>query len=78
MSRRRKYSSEFKREAITLTRQPGVSCRQVALEIGIIPNLLSQSVPDTSYVPMPEGVGHQVSETIWSGTSPLWSRTPNG
>lgn len=31
MSRRRKYSPEFKREAIALTRQPGVSCRQVAL-----------------------------------------------
>ncbi|WP_152638780.1 IS3 family transposase [Marinobacter santoriniensis] len=42
MSRRRKYSPEFKREAIALTRQPGVSCRQVALEIGINPNLLSR------------------------------------
>ncbi|VVS97674.1 hypothetical protein MARINON1_60243 [Marinobacter salarius] len=42
MSRRRKYSPEFKREAIALTRQPGVSFRQVALEIGINPNLLSR------------------------------------
>lgn len=42
MSRRRKYSPEFKREAIALTRQPGVSCRQIALEIGINPNLLSR------------------------------------
>jgi transposase len=42
MSRRRKYSPEFKREAIALTRQPGVSCRQIALEVGINPNLLSR------------------------------------
>lgn len=42
MTKRRKYSQEFKREAIALTNQPGVSCRQVALEIGINPNLLSR------------------------------------
>lgn len=42
MTKRRKYSAEFKREAVKLTRQPGVSCRQVALEIGINPNLLAR------------------------------------
>lgn len=42
MTKRRKYSAEFKREAVALTRQPGVSCRQVALEIGITPNLLTR------------------------------------
>ena len=42
MSKRRKYSPEFKREAVALTRQPGVSCRQVALEIGINPNMLTR------------------------------------
>ena len=42
MSKRRKYSPEFKQEAVALTCQPGVSCRQVALEIGINPNLLSR------------------------------------
>jgi transposase len=42
MSKRRKYSAEFKREAIALTHQPGVSCRQVAMEIGINPNMLSR------------------------------------
>lgn len=42
MTQRRQYSPEFKREAIKLTRQPGVSCRQIALEIGINPNLLSR------------------------------------
>lgn len=42
MTKRRKYSPEFKREAVALTKQPGVSCRQVAMEIGINPNLLSR------------------------------------
>lgn len=42
MTKRRKYSPEFKREAVELTRQPGVSCRQVALEIGIDPNMLTR------------------------------------
>lgn len=42
MSKRRKYSPEFKHEAVALTRQPGVSCRQIALEIGISPNLLTR------------------------------------
>ena len=42
MTKRKKYSPEFKREAVALTKQPGVSCRQVAIEIGINPNLLSR------------------------------------
>jgi len=42
MSKRRKFSPEFKREAVVLTRQPGVSCRQIALEVGVNPNLLSR------------------------------------
>ena len=42
MTKRRKYSPEFKREALALTNQPGISCRQVALEIGIAPNLLTR------------------------------------
>ncbi|WP_343801972.1 IS3 family transposase [Marinobacterium maritimum] len=42
MTQRRKYSAEFKREAVALTRQPGVSCRQIALEIGVNPNVLSR------------------------------------
>lgn len=35
MSQRRKYSPEFKREAVELALQPGVSIRQVAEELGI-------------------------------------------
>lgn len=42
MSKRKRYSAEFKREAVAFTRQPGVSCRQVALEIGVNPNMLTR------------------------------------
>jgi len=42
MMKRRRFSAEFKLEAVALSRQPDVSCRQVALEIGINPNLLTR------------------------------------
>lgn len=42
MSKRRRFSPEFKREAIELTRHPGVSVSQVARDLGIRPNLLSR------------------------------------
>ena len=42
MTKRRKYSPEFKREAVLLAQQPDASCRQIALDIGINPNLLSR------------------------------------
>jgi transposase len=42
MTKRRKFSPEFKREAVKLTQQPGISCSQVAFEIGVAPNLLSR------------------------------------
>ena len=42
MSKRRRYSAEFKREALALTRQSDVSCRQIAKEIGINPNMLTR------------------------------------
>ncbi len=47
MSKRRRYSPEFKREAIELVRRSGASCRQVALEIGVVPNLLTRWVRGT-------------------------------
>ena len=42
MTKRSKYSPEFKREAVLLAQQPDASCRQIALDIGINPNLLSR------------------------------------
>jgi len=40
MSKRRKFSSEFKRGAVEQACQPGVSCAQVARELGINSNML--------------------------------------
>ena len=42
MQTRRKYSPEFKHGAVEQARQPGVSCAQVARELGIASNLLSR------------------------------------
>jgi len=39
---RRKYSTEFKREAVELTRDLGVTITQVARELGINPNMLGR------------------------------------
>lgn len=44
MSKRSRYSPEYKREAIALVRRSRTSCRQVALEIGISPNMLTRWV----------------------------------
>ncbi|QNH24297.1 IS3 family transposase [Xanthomonas theicola] len=42
MSKRRKFSVEFKRGALEQASQPGVSCAQVARELGIRDNLLTR------------------------------------
>lgn len=42
MSKRRRYSEEFKRGAVEQARQPAVSCAQVARELGIAANLLTR------------------------------------
>lgn len=42
MQRRRKYSSEYKREAVRLTQEPGVTISQVARELGINPGMLGK------------------------------------
>ena len=42
MSKRRKFSREFKQGAVEQTRQPGVSCAQVARDLGIGANLLTR------------------------------------
>lgn len=42
MSKRRKYSSQFKQGAVEQARQPGVSCAQVARELDIGANLLTR------------------------------------
>ena len=42
MQKRRKYSEEFKREAVNLTNQPGVTQKQIADELGINANMLGR------------------------------------
>ena len=44
MSKRKKYSSEFKREAVELARRSEASWRQIAQEIGVAPSLLNRWV----------------------------------
>lgn len=50
MSTRKRYSAEFKREAVELVRRTGRTCRQTALEIGIGPNLLTRWVREAAPV----------------------------
>ena len=42
MAQRRKFSAEFKREAVELTHRPQASVRQVAQELGVNANVLSR------------------------------------
>lgn len=42
MSRRRKYSKEFKIEAVRLANSPGVTLQQVGEELGVNPQLLGK------------------------------------
>ncbi|HFT6995057.1 TPA: IS3 family transposase, partial [Stenotrophomonas maltophilia] len=42
MSKRRKFSAEFKRGAVEQASQPGISCAQVARELGIRDSLLTR------------------------------------
>jgi transposase len=48
MVRRRKFSDEYKREAVRLATQPGVTKSQVAQELGINANLLGRWCRDFS------------------------------
>jgi transposase-like protein len=42
MSKRRKFSTEYKREAVAMLQSPGVSVSQVAAELGIGANVLGR------------------------------------
>jgi len=44
MSKRKRYSPEYKRELVELVRRSQSSCRQIALEVGINPNMLTRWV----------------------------------
>ena len=42
MPKRRKYSAEFKREAVALANQPGVTKSQIGRELGVNPNMITR------------------------------------
>lgn len=42
MTSRRKYSAEFKREAVVLANQPGVTKAQIGRELEINPNMITR------------------------------------
>lgn len=44
MSKRKRYTAEYKREIVELVRRSKSSCRQVALEVGVNPNMLTRWV----------------------------------
>ena len=48
MANRRKFSDEYKREAVRLATQPGVTKSQVASDLGINANLLGRWCKDYS------------------------------
>jgi transposase len=47
MSKRKRYSPEYKREIVELVRRSQSSCRQIALEVGLNPNMLTRWVRET-------------------------------
>ena len=44
MSKRKRYSPEYKRELVELVRRSQSSCRKIALEVGVNPNMLTRWV----------------------------------
>lgn len=44
MMKRKRYNPEYKREIVELDRQSRSGCRQVALEVGVTPNMLTRWV----------------------------------
>lgn len=44
MPKRKRFSPEYKREIVELVRRSKSSCRQMALEVGINPNMLTRWV----------------------------------
>jgi transposase len=48
MSKRKRYTSEYKRELVELVRRSQSSCRQIALEVGVNPNMLTRWVREAT------------------------------
>ena len=48
MSKRKRYSPEYKQELVELVRRSRSSCRQIALEVGVNPNMLTRWVREAN------------------------------
>jgi len=66
MSKRRKFSPEFKKGAVEQVPQPGVSCARVARELGVGANLLTRwrREADGEGVQAFSGSGHPRDEEV--------------
>ena len=66
MSKRRKFSPEFKRGAVEQASQPGVTCAQVARELGINSSILSRwkREAESDSVHAFSGTGHPRDEEV--------------
>ncbi len=42
MPKRRKYSAEYKREAVAMTNQPGITKSQIGRELGVNPQMITR------------------------------------
>ena len=51
MTTKRKYTAEFKREAVLQTQHPEVSCAQVARELGINSNVIGRWKRELETIP---------------------------
>ncbi len=47
MSKRKRYSPEYKHELVELARRSNSSCRKIALEVGVTPALLTRWVRES-------------------------------
>lgn len=48
MAKRKRYTPEYKREIVDLVRRSQSSCRQIALEVGLNPNMLTRWVREAT------------------------------
>ncbi len=73
MSKRRKFSAEFKRGAVEQASQPGVSCAQVARELGIRDTLLTRWKREAQSPGLsPSGAPEHLGMRSWHASSVSW------
>jgi transposase len=48
MSKRKRFSPEYKHELVQVVRRSGSSCRKIALEVGVSPALLTRWVRESA------------------------------